>query len=62
MVNWSYYGIESNSQVTDEVIREVELKLGVSFPSAYLDLVKYNDEAVFEVGTFEYDGGTTCIS
>lgn len=62
MFDWESYGVEPNSQVSDEMISNVEERLGVVFPPAYLDLVKYNDEAVFEVGVFEYDGGTTCIS
>lgn len=62
MFDWVSYGVESNSQVSDEIISNVDERLGVKFPPAYLDLVKYNDEAVFEVGVFEYDGGATCIS
>jgi hypothetical protein len=62
MIDWASYGVESKSQVTAQMIANVEAKLGVSLPSAYLDLVRYNDEAIFEIGTFEYDGGMTCIS
>lgn len=62
MIDWTSYGVELKSQVTDQMIANVEARLGVSLPKVYIDLVKYNDEATFEIGAFEYDGGMTCIS
>lgn len=62
MINWDSYGVEADSEVTDEMVMKVEAMLGVSFPKAYIDLVKFNDEAIFEIGSFEYKNTTTCIS
>ena len=62
MIDWKSYGVEPKSQVTDKMIMDVEARLGASLPLAYLDLVKYNDEPVFEVGVFKYNGGRSCIS
>lgn len=62
MIDWNSYGIEPNSNVTKQMIEDIERKLNISFPKEYLDLVKYCDEAVFEVGEFEYEDGASCIS
>ena len=62
-MNWEQLGIESSSTCTSETIKIVEKKLNIKLPDKYKELVLFCDEAVPEVGCFDYDNGAgSCIS
>ncbi|NAT25708.1 SMI1/KNR4 family protein [Pseudomonas syringae] len=60
--DWSSFGIEKNSVMDSNSLSKVQKSLGVNFPSAYLDLVTYSDEASPEISSFPYGETGTCIS
>jgi hypothetical protein len=61
-IDWSSFGIEQSSSVTDDIISQTQKLLGVSFPNSYLDLVTYSDKSSPETSSFPYDGNESCIS
>jgi hypothetical protein len=63
MRNLSELGIEKESDVTQQMIAEVERLLGKSFPNSYKSFVLYCDEAMPSVNVFSYgDNEETCVS
>jgi hypothetical protein len=62
-INWIAFGIEAGSPVSRQTVMEVEQRLGVVFPEAYLDLVFFANEASPEISTFKVGGSlSTCVS
>ena len=61
-LDWNAWEIEPGSIVDEQLIAQVQHRLGVEFPSLYLELVQYAEAATPGIGGFAYDGGYTCIS
>ncbi|UUT19627.1 MULTISPECIES: SMI1/KNR4 family protein [Pseudomonas] len=61
-IDWSSFGIEQSSSVTNDTISQTQKLLGVIFPSSYLDLFTYSDKSSPEISSFPYDENESCIS
>lgn len=60
--NRSLFGIDQDSSIDSEKIRQVQNALDITFSHLYLDLVTYADEAAPEISSFSYEDEETCIS
>ncbi|WP_178125939.1 SMI1/KNR4 family protein [Pseudomonas sp. Fl5BN2] len=61
-MDWSAWEIEPGSEVDEQIISQVQQRIGVEFPALYLDLVRYAEAATPGVGTFPHGSGYACIS
>lgn len=61
-MDWNAWEIEPGSAVDEQLIAQVQQRLGIEFPALYLELVQYANAATPGIATFAYDGGATCIS
>jgi hypothetical protein len=61
-LDWNAWEIEPGSAVDEQLIAQVQQRLGVEFPALYLELVQYAEAATPGGGSFAYAGGYACIS
>jgi len=61
-LDWNAWEIEPGSSVDEQLIAQVQQRLGVEFPALYLELVQYAEAATPGIGSFAYAGGYACIS
>lgn len=62
-MDWTVYGITENRIITEAQIKQTENILGHIFPSLYIDLILFANDASPEIGCFEYNGNEeTAIS
>ncbi|MCO7580038.1 MULTISPECIES: SMI1/KNR4 family protein [Pseudomonas chlororaphis group] len=61
-LDWNTWEIEPGSAVDEQLIAQVQQRLGVEFPALYLELVQYAAAATPGIGTFPYGNGYACIS
>ncbi|MEN5092258.1 SMI1/KNR4 family protein [Pseudomonas protegens] len=61
-LDWNAWEIEPGSAVDEQLIAQVQQRLGVEFPPLYLQLVQYAAAATPGIGTFPYGNGYACLS
>jgi len=54
-IDWSSFGIEQSSSVTENTISQTQTLLGVRFPNLHLDLATYSDKSSPETSYFPYN-------